>query len=107
MVVVVFWREPLITLLLLMSLGLVLNAVTGWRLIKVYLITALLGCAAEVICIQAGAWQYGSPQFLGIPIWLPFVWGNASVLFFELAGQFGHTHVSTPKKHSRPKRAFR
>ena len=35
--------------------------------------------------ITTGAWAYDSPQLLGIPIWLPFVWGNAGLFILNMA----------------------
>ena len=103
-VVVLYWRQPFTALALLIGLSIVLNAVTGWKLIKMYVVCAVLGPISEIICIRAGAWHYGHPQFLGIPIWLPFVWGNASILFFELAEQFGHIKIVSVAQRRSAKR---
>jgi hypothetical protein len=40
-----------------------------------YFIAAVIGPLAEIVCIHFGAWEYSNPSFLGIPAWLPFVWG--------------------------------
>lgn len=100
-VVVIYWRQPATAFVLLLAISIALNIVTRWRLINMYIITAILGCLAEIVCIKSGAWYYGNPQFLGIPYWLPLVWGNASVLFFELAEQFGHIQIAERKKRKR------
>jgi hypothetical protein len=36
-----------------------------------------------MIAIYFGAWNYSHPDFLGIPYWLPFVWGNASLYIID------------------------
>ncbi|NIP40571.1 MAG: DUF2878 family protein [Candidatus Aenigmarchaeota archaeon] len=41
---------------------------------------AVIGSIAEIICIYFGVWQYANPTFLGIPMWLPIVWGLAAML---------------------------
>ena len=46
---------------------------------------ALIGPAAEIICIRFGVWSYANPTFLGIPIWLPIAWGAATVLIMRFA----------------------
>ena len=38
-----------------------------------------LGPISEIISIEANLWSYTSSDVLGIPLWLPFVWGNAAV----------------------------
>ena len=83
--VIIFWRQSMLLLIILAVISLLLNIVTGWRYIWTYLMCAVLGSLSEVVCIWAGAWHYGDSQFWGIPIWLPLVWGNASILFYELA----------------------
>ena len=49
---------------------------------------AIIGPLGEIVCIHFGAWQYANPTFLGIPIWLPFVWGLAVVLIKRFAEIF-------------------
>ena len=48
----------------------------------------VFGPLAEGLAIQTGAWAYASPSVLGIPLWLPFVWGNAA-LFIQNSADFG------------------
>ena len=40
-----------------------------------YVLAAVSGPLVEIVCIYFGIWSYTLPQFLGIPIWLPLVWG--------------------------------
>ncbi len=53
-----------------------------------FIIGAIVGPIAEIICIQFGVWQYSNPSFLGIPIWLPFAWGLAVMLIKRIAETF-------------------
>ena len=74
--------SPLLLTGLLIATGAVLAA-SFWRwstFIILYLIGAVLGPLGEMIGVRSGAWQYSSPTFLGIPLWLPFAWGTMTVL---------------------------
>lgn len=45
----------------------------------IYLFAFVFGPLAEALAIFMGAWQYTAPDFLGVPLWLPFLWGNAAL----------------------------
>ena len=74
------WRHPvaLIALVLAVGLGIFLLRPTRASLV-VYVVGFIFGPTAEAFGIHAGAWTYSNSDFLGIPIWLPFVWGNAAL----------------------------
>lgn len=46
---------------------------------------AVVGGVGEIVCSNAGAWQYAYPTFLGIPLWLPVAWGLVVVLIRQIA----------------------
>ena len=46
---------------------------------------AVIGPAAEIICVYFGVWQYSNPSFLGIPMWLPLIWGLGTILIKRIA----------------------
>lgn len=46
---------------------------------------AIIGPIGEIVCIYFGVWKYANPTFLGIPIWLPFAWGLATMLIKRIA----------------------
>jgi len=50
-----------------------------------FIIAAIIGSIGEIVCVHFGAWQYPNPTFLGIPIWLPFAWGFATILIKRIA----------------------
>jgi len=64
--------------------------VAGCRLrcdaLALYAIGAVVGPCGEMIGVSAGAWRYTGPTLLGIPPWLPFAWGLATVLIRGIAG---------------------
>lgn len=53
-----------------------------------FIVGAIVGPIGEIIAIYFGVWQYANPSFLGIPMWLPFVWGLAIVLIKRIAEIF-------------------
>ena len=79
--VVSFFREPIIISLLLLSFCSFLMLVVDGNKKSIYLFLAafIMGPLAEATCIYFGAWQYSKPFILGFPLYLPFVWGNASL----------------------------
>jgi hypothetical protein len=82
-VVVVFWRKPLWTSLLLG--GSLVVQLWFWceRADLATMIAAgLLGTPSEVVCVKTGVWTYDAPgMVLGIPIWIPLVWASLFCLF--------------------------
>lgn len=84
--VVVLFRQTLLLLVILacMHVG-TLYLLRSKRYLAIYAAASVLGPAAEAISIYAGAWSYSDPSFLGIPLWLPLVWGSAGVLFMKLS----------------------
>ena len=72
---------------LLASLMLIgwLIAVKMWHKkedVYLFVVAAAAGTLAEAVAIKFGAWQYANPTALGVPIWLPFLWG-AAVVFIK------------------------
>ena len=45
----------------------------------IFIIAAAAGTIAEAVAIKFGAWHYANPTALGVPIWLPLLWGSAVV----------------------------
>ena len=68
---------------------LVIIMLTGWLIavktwhkkedMYIYVIAAIAGTIAEAVAIKFGAWHYSNPTALGVPIWLPLLWGSAVV----------------------------
>ena len=49
-----------------------------------FLVAAVLGPVTEIIAILYGVWHYSNPSFLGIPVWLPLLWGFAGVMIARI-----------------------
>lgn len=77
-----WWETPLVTIAVLAFLSLLMLLVEcSKRALMIYAIAFILGPLAEAAMIHQGAWAYSQPQLLGFPYWLPFLWGNASLMF--------------------------
>ncbi len=96
LVAALLWRTPYLALACLLATSTLLLQATRWRYTKVFFFCAVVGSISEIVAIATGAWQYANPQLLGIPIWLPLVWGSAAVLFIQLSEQ-----LSGSKRHAR------
>jgi hypothetical protein len=83
------WRYPLALTSLQIATGIAIYSLRPSRTTAcVYAVGFVFGPLAEGLAIQTGAWEYASPSVLGIPLWLPFVWGNAA-LFIQNSADFG------------------
>ena len=47
--------------------------------IYLYLFGGFCGALAESFAAMHGAWSYTIPNFIGIPFWLPLLWGIAAL----------------------------
>jgi hypothetical protein len=88
LVTLLFWRTELIAALLLILIA----AWILWRRPRrssfaVYGIAVVFGPLTEMLAISQGAWTYADPHLGSIPLWLPFLWGNAG-LFLISAERF-------------------
>ncbi len=80
-------RHAVLLAALLVATAMIAVAVSGFsrHLFALYGIGGVLGPTAEVLAVSAGAWRYAAPDFLGIPLWLPFAWGLVSILSAAIA----------------------
>lgn len=75
-----FWQSPLwLTLILIIISATMIAIGKNKKDLYLYIICFFAGPLSEAIAISFGIWAYTSPNIIGIPIWLPFVWGNAAV----------------------------
>ena len=49
-----------------------------------YFIALIVGPFGETIAIKLGAWYYAQPEFFGIPLWLPVLWGLSGIVLKNL-----------------------
>lgn len=77
-----FWTNTLYTVLLLgLTSVCMLIVERSKHALVIYFVAFFLGPLSEAWMISRDAWTYADPHFLGIPLWLPFLWGNASLMF--------------------------
>jgi uncharacterized membrane protein YoaT (DUF817 family) len=82
----VLWHYPvaLIALLLVTAVGIYAIRPNATSIV-VYLTGFVFGPLAEAVSISTGAWEYDTTHLLGVPVWLPFVWGNAALFIYNMA----------------------
>ncbi len=50
----------------------------------VFAVSFVLGTASEMVAIHYGLWSYRDVFFKGVPVYLPFVWGNAGLYILSV-----------------------
>jgi len=81
-----FWKNPLSLTLILVAISIIMLLI--WRDkedIYLYFIVFLSGGISEAIIIAFGGWAYAFPSSLGIPLWLPFLWGISGVFIKKIS----------------------
>ena len=80
-----FGSNSFMSVALLSVVGILMLCV-DWNLkhLIYYVAVFISGPLAESLAIHFGAWTYTQPIFIGVPIWLPFVWGNAGLYVLRL-----------------------
>ena len=86
LLVVTLFKIPLLLTLILLILNVSVLFLLKSKVTTLnYLGAFMFGSISEIFAIYFGVWNYSIPSFFGIPIWLPFVWGSAGLLFCETA----------------------
>jgi hypothetical protein len=82
----VLWRYPAALIaLLLVTAAAIYRIRPNASSVVVYATGFVFGPAAEAVSITTGAWEYDSTFVFGVPVWLPFVWGNAALFIQNMA----------------------
>jgi uncharacterized membrane protein YoaT (DUF817 family) len=80
-----FWSNALLLLPLLFIIAIGMIALENEkRAVIIWLVGFVFGPISEIVMINVGAWNYTDPYIFGIPLWLPFIWGNASLFLNRL-----------------------
>jgi hypothetical protein len=83
-VTIIFAYEPMIASVLLAILF--AAGMLKWRDSSVF-VTSLFGLIAGTCCEMAltarGVWEYGHSDFLGVPVYLFFIWLNAAAFIYQ------------------------
>ncbi|TMM16172.1 MAG: hypothetical protein E6G01_08720 [Actinobacteria bacterium] len=104
LVTAALWRHPVALIVLVLAVGVAIFLLRPTRAsLVVYAVGFIFGPSAEALGIHAGAWRYASNDFLGIPVWLPFVWGNAA-LFIQNTGDVASSVLSAGRRRRQGRR---
>ena len=81
----IFWTQPVLLTIMLFVVGIVhIWIVRVEHVVLFYITVAILGPLVEAFVMYFGAWSYAIPYVLGVPIWLPFLWGSAGLLILGI-----------------------
>ncbi len=86
LIVSFLWRDNTTTIVILAALWIV--AMIFWhdqRDLMIFIVAAIAGPLGEIIAIRFGVWSYANPTFLGIPLWLPLLWGFFAMMLSKVA----------------------
>ncbi|MBU2576548.1 MAG: hypothetical protein KKF50_02405 [Nanoarchaeota archaeon] len=86
LIVIIFYDEILTAVILEAILGII--GLLKWKskvTLSIFIVGGVWGALIELLIIHAsGAWTYQVPSILNIiPLWLIFIWANASAYFYE------------------------
>jgi hypothetical protein len=77
----IFWKKPLLATLPIALISIfALLYIRSWKLFFVYIFFAIFGVGMEAFFIANGFWSYGASSPMSVPFYLPFIWGNISIL---------------------------
>jgi len=80
-----FGQNQLVTVLILVCISLLmLNIEWSFKYVIFFMLVCISGPVAEAVAIYFGAWTYSNALFIGVPAWLPLVWGNAGLYIARL-----------------------
>jgi hypothetical protein len=81
------WRNPFFLTSILIIIGIVMIAIGKSRTedIYLYVTVSFLGALSEALGVYFVAWTYSLPEIIGIPIWLPFLWGVAGLVIKRIS----------------------
>jgi hypothetical protein len=84
------WPRPiLLTAVLLAIAAVMLWARRSMSDVLLFVCCGVLGALAEACAVRCGAYAYTLPIALGIPLWLPVIWGIAALFVKETAVWIG------------------
>jgi len=78
--VATMWRHNIILFVVLLIMAALLFSIERSKSeFKTFILCSISGAIAEYVAISFGAWNYQNPDLFNIPVWLPLLWGIASV----------------------------
>jgi hypothetical protein len=86
LIVIIFYKNILLTTLLELILAII--GLLKWKskvTLIIFIFGGIFGGIAEIIAINYNVWNYSITNWMHIPFWLFFVWGNASSFIYQAA----------------------
>ena len=74
----------LLTIVLLLIAIIMISIGNKKRDLILFVLGGFFGVIAEAIAIANGAWTYTKSDFMGIPLWLFFLWGMAALYLSKI-----------------------
>jgi len=97
------WRTPWLVFALTVAGGAVLLFLFhSTRITLVYILTALVMTATEILAVTVGIWSYTAPTFYGVPAFVISVWGNIGIIaasMYKLARNITHEEMPRARTH--------
>ena len=81
---VLLWEHPVFLVIALSALAAVQISFSPKTYGLLFVIAGVLGVAAEIVAVWAGAWTYTTPHLLGVPVWLFLLRGHAALFLAGL-----------------------
>ncbi|MFA6214176.1 MAG: hypothetical protein WC717_02765 [Candidatus Micrarchaeia archaeon] len=82
------WRSPFFLVLALLAIAatMILSGRHRKHDTLFFLLAGIWGVMSEAIAVNfGGAWQYSGSPILGVPLWLPILWGIAGIFLVRLS----------------------
>lgn len=79
-----FWKNTTLVIIILATIsGIGLSKWKNRETVILFILSGIFGTIAEAIIVYFGVWTYTSPNFMGLPYWLPLLWGDAAVFIYQ------------------------
>ncbi len=100
--IVALWRAPLVLTGALCVLAFLKRLLFPIRFeVLWFVVVGYMGAYAESLIAQTGgAWSYAQPQFGGIPIWLPAIWGLTATALLTAYSAISERDEPQPQNES-------
>jgi len=80
------WKKAILLTIILAIMSAI--GLSKWRnkeTVILFFFCGIFGALTEAIAIYFNVWAYTSPSFIGIPLWLPILWGDAAIFSYQMA----------------------
>jgi hypothetical protein len=100
LIIILFYKNIMLTTVLEVIVAII--GLIKWKsklTLVLFLFGAFWGAVSEIAVIQySGAWNYALTNLFSIPLWLFFVWGNATAFIFETSKEIKKLGITDKTK---------